>query len=102
MDTELGGRTLDRVGGVHVGVPDQTAVGVREHMGGRGVAAVAQVQHHVLGERVRTVRVARGVGQRDDLGDVGGVEPADPSHDMLGVRPGSYHARHGIRWRRGN
>ena len=64
MHDQLGRRALDRVGGVDVGVPDERVAVADEQVDGRSVAAVPQVEHDVLGQRVRPVGVAGGLHQR--------------------------------------
>jgi hypothetical protein len=68
-----------------VGITHQALVGMCQQVRGRGVAAMTQVQHHVLGQGIRAVGVAGGVSQRDDVGDLAGVEPVDLSHRVGGV-----------------
>src|SRR3954463_3120024 len=51
MDGELRTRSLDGVGGVEVCVADEMVVDEQEVVACGRVAAVAQVQHHVLGQR---------------------------------------------------
>ena len=68
VDHHLRGRPLDRVGRVQVPVAGQPAVPPDEHVAGVQVAAVPQVQQHVLGQRADAVLVGRVLHQRQDLG----------------------------------
>ena len=66
MDHDLGGRPRDGIGGVEVRVPGPLGGAVRarhldEQVPVRPLAAVAQVQPHVLAERLDAVGVRGGV-----------------------------------------
>jgi hypothetical protein len=67
---QLRARPLDRVRGVHVGVPDELTVLADVEVDGRLVAALADMQHDVLGQRERPVRVAGRLSQVEDLGNL--------------------------------
>src|SRR5439155_13433397 len=66
------GSSLVVAGPVSFGpVPTGVVVaGADQQVHGRGLAAVADVQHDVLGQRVRAVGVTGRPGQRQDLGDL--------------------------------
>ena len=66
-------------------VADEVVADTGEDVARVGVAAVAKVQRHVLGQGVYVVRVGRRREQRADLGDLHGVETrADVERDVLG------------------
>jgi hypothetical protein len=55
----------------------EVAVEVHQHVADRTVAAVPQVQHHVLGQRTDPVDLRRGLDQGRDRPDLPGVERPD-------------------------
>ncbi|GIH12360.1 hypothetical protein Raf01_05320 [Rugosimonospora africana] len=61
-------------------VPDEPAVDPDDEVLGGFVATVADVQHHVLGQRVRTVGVARRTGQFQYLADLVRVQSIEAPH----------------------
>jgi len=86
VDAQLGRRAVDLVGRVDVRVAHQPVVDAREQVGGGNVAAVAQVQHHVLREGVGAVGVTRRVGQGQDLRHLGRREAMDLPYGVLDLR----------------
>ncbi|GAB3869057.1 hypothetical protein GCM10027610_127640 [Dactylosporangium cerinum] len=71
MHHQLGGGTRDRLGRVHVGITHHRAAGVaRQQMDSLRLAPVPQVQHHVLGQRQRTVGVAGRLADGEHLVDL--------------------------------
>ena len=111
MDTEFGRRALDHVRGVHMRVADELATvpagltvfarsaGLTvlarsdQQMNGRRVAAMAEVQHYVFGQRVGAVSIARRASECEHVRHLGRAEMV--SADKLGAR--IPHARHGSR-----
>src|SRR3954453_19324750 len=71
MDGELRTRSLDGVGGVEVCVADEIVVVVQEVVACGRVAAVAEVQHHVLGQRANFVFCGDVVYECPDRGSLG-------------------------------
>lgn len=76
---ELTRTARDRVGDVQVREADECSVCVAgEQVDRRLVAAVAQVQQHVLGQRSGAVGLGHGGHQLHHLSDLGLVQPRTP------------------------
>ena len=63
MHDQFAARSLHRIGRVEMGVPGQLAYPEEQKASGERVAAVSQVQQHVLGQRADAVLVGRGAHQ---------------------------------------
>ena len=88
MYDELGAGTGDLIGHVEVRVTREVVSHPREDVAHRSVAAVPQVQHHVLGERAEPVPLGRRVDEsayRLGLGRSQPGEVLDP--DVSGGHP---------------
>ncbi len=77
VDGELGAGPLDGVGHVDVRVPGERVAVADEQVPHVRVAAVAQVQDDVFGQRIRAVGVACGRHQRQHLLDLRRREMGD-------------------------
>jgi hypothetical protein len=87
---KLRGRTLDLVGGVQVRISGERAVVVpRQQVYRRSVAAVPQVEHDVLGQGIRPVRVAGRLGEGEHLTHLLRGQPIGPGRDGIN---GGHHA----------
>ena len=75
-DRQLGAGSGDLVGDVEVGVADERVAATGQDVPDVDVAAVAQVQHHVLGQRTDPVGLGDLLDEQADVGDVGVVEAA--------------------------
>ena len=82
-DGQLCARPGDLVGDVEVRVADEAAVGPCQHVPDVDVAAVPEVQHHVLGQRACAVGLGDLLDEHADLTHVGLVEM--PEHLPLHV-----------------
>ena len=105
VDDDLGHRPGDDVRRVEVGVADEHGVRVaEEQVPIEPLAAVAQVEGHVLAERPHTVLVGRGVAEGVDLGDLPGGQRGDrcdpPGVTVVPRR--CRHTRHAVKPRPGS
>ena len=76
-DHELGTRALDEIGDVEMRVADEAPLrGPGEQVAYVGIAAVAKVQHHVLGDRGHPVMPRGVIDEVEDIEDLRAVEVA--------------------------
>src|SRR5215469_16014804 len=102
MHDQLAARSLHRIGRVQVGVAGEFSRAVQQEAPGQRVAAVPQVQHHMLGQRADAILVGGAADELERSGDVVARQVADDSHlahsgslsrspmAIFSVRPGGW------------